>query len=301
MALLNDLYDLFLLGRVHFVLGGFLLFSLGAALALADGHAFDLSRFAFCYAVTFLAHLSISYSNDYFDAESDKHTTARLFSGGSHVLVRRPELARPAAFIAIGLMFASIALSFVGVFALGLSPLFVTLVCVGAIFGWAYSAPPFRLSGRGLGEVATASAAGILLPVVGNYAVSLSVTPSMLLFIPAMLCYGLAFVISVQLPDSHADTLSGKWGFVVRAGVPAGFFSAAVLCALASTHFFVSLWLTRAPLLSSVFFASLLPAAVFMYPVVRSPSDSRVPLFSTLAVASLFLFFFAAAFLVSSV
>jgi len=60
------------LGRLHFVFGGFLFFCLGALFATLMGAKFSLDQFIFGYTILFAAHISLNYSNDYFDLESDK-------------------------------------------------------------------------------------------------------------------------------------------------------------------------------------------------------------------------------------
>ena len=55
------------LARIHFLVQGFLLFLMGYLLPLFSGINFDLFRFLFGYLIFGLAHLSVSFSNDYFD------------------------------------------------------------------------------------------------------------------------------------------------------------------------------------------------------------------------------------------
>jgi 1,4-dihydroxy-2-naphthoate octaprenyltransferase len=58
--------------------------------------------------IVLLAQASLSFSNDYFDAEADRFTVPGVFSGGSGVLVRHPELKPMALRIAVTLSVGSI-------------------------------------------------------------------------------------------------------------------------------------------------------------------------------------------------
>ena len=61
-------------------------------------------KFILGYMIVFIAQLSVSFSNDYFDIEADRFTKKTLFSGGSKVLVEHPELRRFSKWLAISLI-----------------------------------------------------------------------------------------------------------------------------------------------------------------------------------------------------
>ena len=91
---LNTIAKIIKLGRFQYLLGDFLLFTMGALLAILFNAEFVLSKFVLGYAILFTAHLSVHYSNDYYDAEVDQHTSPTVISGGSGILVENPELKR---------------------------------------------------------------------------------------------------------------------------------------------------------------------------------------------------------------
>ena len=167
----STLKDILVLGRLHFVFGGFLLFSIGALIAYINGASWSPDQFVLGYAVFFCAHLSVSYSNDYFDAEGDKHTHPTTFSGGSKVLVNKPHLRRMSKILAISLIVISLSLSLVFIVVYSFPILFVIFVIVGNAFGWFYSAPPVSMARRGLGELSMMVTIGFLVPGFGYYAV----------------------------------------------------------------------------------------------------------------------------------
>ncbi len=222
------------LGRLHFLAGGILLYLIGAEVAILDGSPWDPLRMALGYLVLFGAHLSVSYTNDYFDMEADKHNISSPFSGGSGVLNRYPELARPCLYIGIALIVLSFI--FAGIFSLiyGFDPIFLILVISGNVLGWSYTAPPLRLAYNGFGEVSTSLTVGILVTLFGFYVMAGKLTDTFFIFAVPMALYGTIFILDVQIPDMEADRKGGKRTIVTAMGRRTSFASIAAL-ALIST------------------------------------------------------------------
>ena len=76
------------MGRLPLLFGGLLLYLLGALTAVAAGHPFSPARILLGYAVLGPAHLSVHFSNDYFDIEGDGKGKPTGVSGGSGVFWR---------------------------------------------------------------------------------------------------------------------------------------------------------------------------------------------------------------------
>jgi 1,4-dihydroxy-2-naphthoate octaprenyltransferase len=68
----HALRQFILLGRFPFLLAGFVPFTAGALLAFLLGARFTPAQFLLGYAAMAAAHLSVHYSNDYFDADADR-------------------------------------------------------------------------------------------------------------------------------------------------------------------------------------------------------------------------------------
>ena len=79
---LNNLKLILRLARLHFLIPGFMLYLMGYLLALLSGVDYDFSKFGFGYLIFGTAHLSLSFSNDYFDREADRNSVKTAFSGG---------------------------------------------------------------------------------------------------------------------------------------------------------------------------------------------------------------------------
>ena len=215
---MGNLTDTIRIGRFRFLIAGFLLFAMGSLAAVYGGSAFDLNRFLFGYLAVASGHLSVSYSNEYFDRDSDRFGTPSAFSGGSGVLVRRPELAGGAYRLAILLIGLSLGtgLAYAIIYPESLSVF--PLVLIGNLMGWYYSAPPLRFVARGWGEMATALSFGIILPGMGYLVIAGKFDPLFAAFSVPLLCYGWYFIMTVEIPDEEADRRAGKLTLIAKRG-----------------------------------------------------------------------------------
>jgi 1,4-dihydroxy-2-naphthoate octaprenyltransferase len=290
----EDVVAILRLGRFPFVIGGLLLFTFGFLLAVHAGAGADLTRFLFGYAVLFCAHLSVSYSNDLYDREADRHTTPTPISGGSKVLVERPELVPAARIIAVGLIVASIGMGVLFSLAYDMHPAFLGLVLLGNGLGFFYTAPPLRLAYRGLGEASTMVTIGLLVPAMGYFVASGGLDLAFWALVPGLLMYGMMFILIVQLPDMEGDARAGKPSIIARRGRTFGYRVAAVAAALASLHFVVLDLVApgaTAVDLGAVFLASLVPLAFALAGAVRAdPGFEGAARSSTASMGSLFAF-----------
>ncbi|UCE36933.1 MAG: prenyltransferase [Thermoplasmata archaeon] len=284
------------LGRIHFVVGGFLLYCLGALYAMVTGTDYSLLRFILGYAVLFPAHLSVSYSNDYFDYKADKYNRSTMFSGGSGILVNYPELRKVARNFSLFLIFLSIilALFFLMVFSFPL--IFLAFVIFGNLLGWFYSAPPVRLVYRKMGELATVLTAGILLPGMGYFVMKGAFDISFLIFALPLMLYSMFFILSVEMPDMEGDILGNKQTMIVRKGRAFGF-TVMALCLILCTFYYIIMAMLVPATTSIGFFVigllSILPLYIGLVGLIKRPNEQRVASkLTNKGVASLFLFVF---------
>jgi 1,4-dihydroxy-2-naphthoate octaprenyltransferase len=279
--------------RLHIVLGGFLAFSLGALLAVASGGTFNPILFLLMYVVMLFGDLSTHYSNDYFDVEVDSRIEAKKFFAGSNLLVSHPELRPAAKSISITLLAASSILAFLIVFFLGAPIEFLIIALAENLAGWAYSAPPLRLTSRGFGEAAVACVTGFAIPGIGYLAVRGHFDPVFLLLAVPFVMYGLILSLSLEAPDIELDRKGGKRNLPVRGGRRTVFLIILALAVSATSAFLVYVWQFtsavidfRAPLLFSV-----VPLAMALLGFVRVAFQQKKANFSSaLNVAALFLF-----------
>jgi 1,4-dihydroxy-2-naphthoate octaprenyltransferase len=279
--------------RLHIVLGGFLAFSLGALLAVASGGTFNPVLFLLMYVVVLFGDLSTHYSNDYFDVEVDSRIEAKKFFAGSNLLVSHPELRPVAKSISITLLAASSAMAFLIVFFLGAPIEFLIIALAENLVGWAYSAPPLRLTSRGFGEAAVACVTGFAIPGIGYLSVRGHFDPVFLLLAVPFVMYGLILSLSLEAPDIELDRKGGKRNLPVRGGRRTVFFIILALAVSATAAFLTYVWQFtsavidfRAPLLFSV-----VPLAMALLGFVRVAfQQKKANVSSALNVAALFLF-----------
>ncbi|MDH3315786.1 MAG: prenyltransferase [Betaproteobacteria bacterium] len=164
-----------------------------------------------------IAHAGINVLNDYYDElnGTDRANTERVFpfTGGSRfiqneVFTARETRAFGAALLGVvvvaGIWLASVS-----------APGLIGIGAAGLFIGWAYSAPPFALNSRGLGELCVALGFGLI--VVGTDFVqrgSLSILPATAAVPYALLVTNVLYIN--QFPDRRADEFAGKRHWVVR-------------------------------------------------------------------------------------
>ena len=219
---LRKIHLIIRLARLHFLFPGFLLFLLGYLIAIFSGITSDIFKFLFGYLIFSLAHLSISFSNDYFDRFSDITSEKTSFTGGSKVLVENPKIAGLAHKIAIILLVASATLIVIFAFFYGYSVWFVIYGILGGLLGYFYSAPPLKFSYRGLGELVSIFSIGFLIPGMGSLVASGSLDQSIALFVFPLSCYGLFFILTVEMPDLESDKIGQKKNMIVKWGRKTG-------------------------------------------------------------------------------
>jgi len=207
------------LTRPHFLLGGVLLYGLGAAIAHYQGYPIDPGLYLLGQLLVTLLQLMTHYLNEYYDAAGDQQNLSRtLFSGGSGVIGPDglpAKVALYSAVISVGLA-ATIASA---IQVTGLLPFLAwPVLLLGFLGGFFYSVPPLRLAASGYGELVASLVVGALVPLFG-YTVQVGETDR-LLFMSVTPLVGLCFAMLIvfELPDYAADVRVQKRTLVVRLG-----------------------------------------------------------------------------------
>ncbi|UCF13814.1 MAG: prenyltransferase [Thermoplasmatales archaeon] len=227
------------LGRLPLIISTLILFFLGALLAVVGGNEFNLSRFILGLCIVTIALLSMSYANNYYDAESDQYNKQTLFSGGSGDLLQNKKLYNFLKPFSLALMGVSIILSliFLVVFSFPLG--FLLYVIVGNLLAWYYTAPPLKFAYRGLGEIITVIAVGLMIPGLGYFVLAKQIDSFFLVFIVPFMLYILIFIINAEIPDAEGDRKGNKKTVIVRKGHRFGLYVAGVLVVLVVLYFFI--------------------------------------------------------------
>ncbi len=200
------------LSRPQFLLGGVLLFGVGAAF----GEGIGVGAFLLGTLLVASIQLTAHYVNEYADVEPDRSVSRRtFFTGGSGVLVAGeldPKVAWTAASVtSVVAVLSLVAVSFVAPLAAGAGVAALTVA-------WAYSLPPVRLLATGWGEVATSVVVAVLVPFVGVEMAGDAPPSSFWWTVAVLYPVHLAMMLAFELPDLESDRQAGKRVLAVRLG-----------------------------------------------------------------------------------
>ena len=227
------------LGRFQFALPVFLVFTCGALLAILTKENFNLTKFLFGYFIFLLAQLSVQYSNDYFDYDVDRLTSPTFFSGGSKVLQDNETLKIFSKWISIFFVITSIILSILFVLLFKVSIKIIIMAVFANFLGWFYTAPPLKLSYRGLGEIVIILTVAVILPIAGFITIQDTLNKEIIVILVPLLLYTAMLAIAVQIPDYRADRIAGKKNLVSVYGRKAGFLFLFIFSLAASLYFII--------------------------------------------------------------
>jgi 1,4-dihydroxy-2-naphthoate octaprenyltransferase len=213
---LSKWWTFFLATRLPFLTATIVPIALGGAVAGANG-SFTLGWWLLALVAGCAVHLGLNIANDIFDDASGAdaaNVTPTPFSGGSRViqygLVSRTGMVRAcvalyALAIGIGLFLAAER----GWWLLAIG-------AVGIVLSLVYTAPPFRLVHRGLGEPVTALGFGPVM-TLGAYFVCAQQWSWEAFYISLPVALLIALVLYVnQIPDLAGDEAAGKRTLIVR-------------------------------------------------------------------------------------
>jgi 1,4-dihydroxy-2-naphthoate octaprenyltransferase len=213
---LSRWWTFFLATRLPFLTATIVPVALGGAVAAENG-AFSWGWWLLALVAACAVHLGLNMANDIFDDASGAdaaNVTPTPFSGGSRViqygLVTRRTMVRAC----IALYAVAIAIGFV--LAAERGWWLLAIGAVGVVLSIAYTAPPFRLVHRGLGEPVTALGFGPVM-TLGAYFVCAQQWSWEAFYASLPVALLIALVLYVnQVPDRAGDEAVGKRTLIVR-------------------------------------------------------------------------------------
>ena len=218
MSFLQALVAMLRLGRPLFLVGGFVLHGLGVAIACYQGYPVRPAIFLWGQVAVTAAQLMTHYRNAYFDIAADRaNFTPTRWSGGSRVLVQTTLPPRWALYLALTLLFISLA-AITQASRLGGQPALLVLLA-GVGLSWFYSAPPLQLHSRGVGELTVAIVVPVLSTLAGYTLQAGRVGLLPLLVTVPLALFQFAMLLAIEYPDAVGDAAVGKGTLVVRLGV----------------------------------------------------------------------------------
>lgn len=266
------------LARLQFLVAGLALFVFGALVAVLLGSPFSWARLVLGCLIVLPAQLSVNFGNDYFDVVSDQPDGGTFISGGSGILLEHPELRPTVKWIVTGLIVFSLSLGLIFQQVYDYPFWMMGFVVLGNLVGWIYSAPPFRLVERGLGELCLILVIGFLVPAMGYVTMRGTFDRTGVLFLVPLLCYGLVFTLSVEIPDLEVDSQADKRTWIVRTSRRVGFTLVGLALLLATGWFFLLPRLTETHIPMDFRISgglSMLPLLPGLWGLLRGPADRQ--------------------------
>ena len=257
-AFQNPLARYFAATRPAFLTASLMACLIGLSIAWHDGLAFNISLALVTLLFALFAHAGVNVLNDYYDAlnGTDAQNTERIFpfTGGSRFIQNGVLTMKQTHAFGFALLCGVV---LAGIWLMARSaPQLMYVGLAGLFIGWAYSAPPFRLNSRGLGELCVA--AGFLAITVGTDFVQrkdFAVAPFIAGLSYALLVTNLLYIN--QFPDRTADTAAGKMHWVARLQVQTARWGYALIVVLCYAWLLASVLLGWLPMLALIAFLAL--------------------------------------------
>lgn len=219
VTLRQRLWGLVRMSRPVFLAGGVVFYVLGVAIASFRGVRIDLSTLVVGQLAIAAIQLTTHFANEYFDLKADLlNPSPTRWADGNRVL---PDgLLPPWTALAVSLLGASGAASAILILWLTFdtSPPVVFLLVAALVLGWGYSAPPFRLESRGLGELDVAVVTSGLTPLIGYSLQAGEPTAAALLAVLPICVLQVAVSMAANFSDFEGDRMAGKGTLVVCLG-----------------------------------------------------------------------------------
>ena len=207
------------LSRPWFLLGGILVYALGAGIARYLGAQINWQIFLVGQMWVTLTQLSGQYLNEYFDASQDLDNPNRtFFSGGSGALGPGGLPRRTALMAAMGCLAVVASLTVLIISSAKPQPSVVLIMALGFLGAFFYSVPPLRLETSGYGELTTSFLVANLVPAFafilqwGDFHRLLAMSTFPLTFLH------LAMMLAFELPDFAVDLKHDKRTLMIRLG-----------------------------------------------------------------------------------
>ena len=210
---------IFLLSRPFFLLGGVLVYGLGAGIARYLGVPIDWGLYFIGQAYVTTMQLSAQYLNEYFDATADRNNPNRTpFSGGSGAVGEGKLSQETVMWAALTALTILASLTVVLISVVPLSPLLVSIVLLAFFGSFFYSSPPVRLAHTGYGELTTSIIVANLVPIFAFVLQTGELHRLLVMTTFPLTALHLAMMIVFEFPDYLTDLKYEKLTLLVRVG-----------------------------------------------------------------------------------
>ena len=184
---------------------------------------FSFFGFLLIFIVGMSIQISMHVYNDIYDTiqgADDKISQQHEFSGGSGILLDHPELKYKMFFIARTFILLAFLAGIILLFLIDneLRILLIVLIAFSAFLSKYYTAPPFKLAYRGLGEIAVWIAFGPVVVLFGSISQNLGPHPTILALMPITGFITLSIAWVGEIVDFDSDIAADKLGLVFYLG-----------------------------------------------------------------------------------
>ena len=207
------------LTRPLFLLGGAIVYGLGAGIASYLGAEIDWQAYLLGQAWVTLLQLSTQYFNEYYNAPADQVNPNRTWLTGGSGMLGPGKLPRRVALYAALVCLAFLA-SFTVLIISEVTPpsgayLIMGLAFLGAFF---YSNPPFSLEASGYGELITSVMVGFMVPAYAFILQYGEIHRLIAMCAFPLVAAHLAMLLAFDLPDYITDLKFEKRTLMIRLG-----------------------------------------------------------------------------------
>jgi len=236
------------LSRPFFLLGGFLLYALGAAIAAYLGRPIDAALYLVGQILVTLLQLMTHYLNEYFDSEMDQDNSSRTWLSGGSGAIGPEGLPKKVALYAAVITLALATTISTAALVTGAFPVLAWPVLLFSFAGaFFYSAPPLHLATSGYGELIAALVVAGLTPTFAYVLQTGELHRLLLMSTTPLIALAFAMIVVFELPDYSNDLKHGKRTLMVRVGWSTGMRAHDVAIAFALITFAVAFSLGLPP------------------------------------------------------
>jgi len=207
------------LSRPHFLLGGFLLFGLGAAIATYLGKPVDWSLYILGQVLVTSIQLMAQAMHTFFDNTREQEVTFRSLFSGDRKALEPAHLPYTAALIsAIVTLTISATLAAVLLVVKNVSLVTWAFVLIGFLTAFFYSTPHVRLKTTGYGEIIAAIVVASFVPIFSFTLQTGELHRLLLMSTIPLAALLFAALIAFEFPDYASDLKRDRQTLMVRIG-----------------------------------------------------------------------------------
>jgi 1,4-dihydroxy-2-naphthoate octaprenyltransferase len=208
--------------RAQFLIGILIPLFAGTMIAVSISNSFSLTGFLLALIIGIGLHIATNVYNDIYDTiqgvDKKESKTRNYYSGGSGILQKFPHLTGKMFMLArLGLILSfSATIGLLFIINQSLWPLLISIYITSAFLSKYYTAPPFKLGYRGIGEITVWLGFGPLAIALAALSQNIGFHFTIIAVMPVTGFSTLLILWIGQMLDIKNDVAAGKIGLVAR-------------------------------------------------------------------------------------